>query len=144
MMLFTVLVVILRYGFDIGSIALQEAIIYCHAFAFLVGAAYTLQQDEHVRVDIFYRRFSSIQKAWVNAIGTLIFLLPVCIFLLILSWNMFANAWNIREGSPDPGGLPFVYLLKGLIPLSMLLLIVQALISFARAAAELISKEATS
>ena len=141
MMLITFLVVVLRYGFGIGSIALQEAISYCHAFAFLVGAAYTLQQDDHVRVDIFYQRFSHKQKAWVNTLGTLIFLLPLCGFLMVNSWHSFVSAWSIREGSPDPGGLPFLYLFKGLLPLSMGLLILQALLTFTESAQQLIIKE---
>ena len=142
MMLTTFLVVVLRYGFGIGSIALQEAISYCHAFAFLVGAAYTLQQDEHVRVDIFYQNFSTQQKAWVNCLGIVVFLLPLCGFLLFSSWHMFVSAWEIREGSPDPGGLPFLYLFKGLVPASMVLLILQAVITFIDAAKVLIIKEA--
>ncbi len=141
MMLITFLVVVLRYGFGIGSIALQEAISYCHAFAFLVGAAYTLQQDEHVRVDIFYQRFTDKQKAWVNCLGTLVFLLPLCSFLLVSSWHIFITAWEIREGSPDPGGLPFLYLFKGFLPLSMSLLILQALLTFATSAHQLIVNE---
>jgi TRAP-type mannitol/chloroaromatic compound transport system permease small subunit len=127
MMLISFTVVILRYGFGLGSIALQEAVSYCHAFAFLLGAAYTLEQDEHVRVDIFYHRFSENNKAWVNAFGTLVFLMPFCCFLLFSSWHMFESSLAIRESSPEPGGIPFLYLFKGLIPLAMFLLLLQAL-----------------
>ncbi len=142
MMLISFVVVVLRYGFGIGSIALQESISYCHAAVFLLGAAYTLQQDTHVRVDIFYQHFSPQQKAWVNALGTLLFLIPLCLFLLLTSWTFFTDAWNIREGSPDPGGLPFLYLLKGLIPLSMLLLLTQAIVLLFQSAAVVVLNKA--
>ncbi|NRB37310.1 MAG: TRAP transporter small permease subunit [Pseudomonadales bacterium] len=126
MMLCSCLVVVLRYGFSIGFIALQEAVNYLHATAFLLGCAYTLQQNEHVRVDIFYQRFNTRQKAWVDALGVLIFLLPFTFFLLFCGWTFFQNAWQIKESSPEPGGLAFLYLYKGLIPLAMLLIILQA------------------
>lgn len=126
MMLLSCLVVLLRYGFGIGFIALQEAVNYCHGTAFLLGTAYTLQQDEHVRVDIFYQRFNATQKAWVDALGTLVFILPFASFLLYCSWSFFFNAWQIKESSPEPGGLSFLYLYKGLLPLATLLLILQA------------------
>ena len=132
MMLLACCVVLLRYGFNIGSIALQEAVTYCHAFIFLLGAAFTLQQDAHVRVDIFYQRFSAEQKAWINALGCLTLLLPFCIFLLLSSWQFFDNARVISEGSADPGGLPFLYLFKGFLPLSMLLLLLQAGVIFCK------------
>lgn len=141
MMIFTCLVVLLRYGLGIGSIALQEAVNYCHATAFLLGAAYTLQQDEHVRVDIFYQSFSARGKAWVNACGTIVFLIPFALFLLFTSWQFFLSAWQIREASPEPGGLPFLYLFKGLMPLAMLLLLMQALSVLGKAARTLIVKE---
>ncbi len=127
MMLANCAVVLLRYGFDIGFIALQEFVNYCHAFAFLLSVAFTLQQDEHVRVDIFYQGFNVQQKAWVNALGCLVFVLPFASFLLYCSWSFFISAWQIQETSPDPGGLAFLYLYKGLIPLASLLLIFQGL-----------------
>lgn len=140
MMLISCTVVLLRYGFDYGSIAMQEAINYCHATAFLLGLAYTLQQNEHVRVDIFYQRFSIQHKAWVDAIGCLVFLLPFTVFLLYSSWFLFLHAWQIKESSPDPGGLAFLYLYKALLPLATTLLILQALVLFLRSAKTLIIK----
>ena len=142
-MLLTASLVLLRYGFNIGSIASQELVTYAHALAFMLGAAYTLQQNEHVRVDIFYQRFSPTQQAWVNACGTLIFLLPVVIFLLASSWQMFINAWHIRESSADAGGLAFVYLLKAIIPLAMFLLVLQAVVELLNAAKTLIIRDAS-
>lgn len=118
-------VVLLRYGFDLGSIALQETVTYVHAAAFLLGAAYTLQCDKHVRVDIFYRRFSEHRKACINLFGFAVFLLPVCLFIIWQSAPYVAQAWQIREASADSGGLARVYWLKTLIPLFSALLIVQ-------------------
>lgn len=121
------LVVLLRYGFDIGSIALQESISYMHASCFLLGAAYTLQQNEHVRVDIVYRQFSPQKKAIVNIAGFMILLLPTCGFIVWSSIDYVAQSWSLRESSADAGGLPGVYFLKTLIPLFALLLCLQGL-----------------
>jgi TRAP-type mannitol/chloroaromatic compound transport system permease small subunit len=120
-------VVVLRYLFQIGSIALQESILYLHASLFLLGAAYTLKTDGHVRVDIIYRHLSARRRALIDLAGTLLLLLPVCGFLLWVSWDYVATAWSLHEGSRETGGLPYVYLLKTLIPVSAGLLIVQGI-----------------
>jgi TRAP-type mannitol/chloroaromatic compound transport system permease small subunit len=125
----TFAVVVLRYGFRIGSVALQETIIYLHALIFMLGAAYTLLHDAHVRVDIFYRRFSPRMRAWVNLLGTVFLLLPVTGFILIESLDFVARAWSLREGSMEPGGLPLVYLLKTVIPVTAILLSLQGIAS---------------
>lgn len=125
LVLVTFAVVVLRYLFQFGSIAMQESILYLHASLFLLGGAYTLKRDGHVRVDIFYRGFTPRGKALVDLLGSLLLLLPVCSFLLWVSWDYVAGAWALREGSPEAGGLPFVYLLKTLIPLAAALLILQ-------------------
>jgi len=127
LVLVTFAVVVLRYLFQIGWIAMQESILYLHASLFLLGAAYTLKKDGHVRVDIFYRGFTPRGKALVDLLGSLLLLLPVCGFLLWVSWDYVASAWALREGSPEAGGLPLVYLLKTLIPLAAVLLIVQGI-----------------
>lgn len=126
------LVVVLRYGFSFGSIALQEAVAYLHASCFMLGAAYTLQCDQHVRVDIFYRRFSSRRRAAVNLAGCLLFLLPFAGLILLTSLDYVQQAWHIRERSVDAGGLPLVYALKTLIPLLGLTLLLQGLAEIAR------------
>ncbi len=118
-------VVVLRYLFEIGSIALQESTLYLHSSLFMLGAAYTLKAEGHVRVDIFYRTLSVRSKALVNLCGTLLLLLPFCAFLVWISWDYVAVAWALREGSREAGGLPLVYLLKTLIPLGALLLAMQ-------------------
>ena len=116
MVLVTFAVVILRYGFDWGSIAMQESVNYLHALVFMAGAAYTLKRNEHVRVDIVYTRLSDRGKAWVDLLGTLILLLPFCIFLIWISLPYVRNSWQLLEGSREAGGLPLVYLLKSFIP----------------------------
>lgn len=142
MMLVCCLIVVLRYGFTLSSSALQDLLLYLHGSAFLLGAAYTLSNDEHVRVDILYRHFSDQQKAWVNAFGTVFFLLPFCLFLIWFGGQFFHTAFVLREGSAEPGGLGYVYLLKGIIPTAFILLLVQALCVFFQAANTLIFREA--
>jgi len=127
LVLVTFTVVMLRYLFQLGWIAMQESILYLHASLFLLGAAYTLKKDGHVRVDIFYRGFSAKGKALVDLLGALLLLLPVCGFLLWASWDYVATAWSIYEASQEAGGLPYVYLLKTLIPVGVVLLILQGI-----------------
>ncbi len=127
MMALTCLIVLMRYGFNAGSIALQESVLYLHALVFMLGAAYTFKSDEHVRVDVFYRGFSAKKKAWVNLIGAIIFLLPVTLYTTYLSYDYVSASWRVLETSPEPGGLPFIYLLKTLIPIMMITLIIQGL-----------------
>lgn len=121
----TALIVVLRYGFNIGSITSQEAVIYMHGALFMLGAAYTLKTEGHVRVDILYQRFSNRTRAWVNSLGGIIFLIPLCLFIFGISWNYVAESWAIRETSPEPGGIPAVFLLKTLLPVMALNLLLQ-------------------
>ncbi|RDH82658.1 MAG: C4-dicarboxylate ABC transporter permease [endosymbiont of Galathealinum brachiosum] len=126
MVVVTFLVVVLRYLFDTGWIALQESISYFHSMVFLLGAAYTLKQGGHVRVDIFYDRLSQTGKAWVDLIGHLFILMPVMIFIIWVSWPYVADSWQVMESSREAGGLPGVYLLKSLILIMAGLLMLQA------------------
>ena len=105
-----------------------------HLFAliFLLSAAYTLKEDKHVRVDLFYDRFSARDKAWVNIIGTIFLLVPWCLVLLWVSFDYAYGSWMIREGSPDPGGLPARYVIKFGIGLAFVLLLIQALMLAAK------------
>ena len=121
------LIVILRYGFEIGSIALQESVTYLHATCFMLGIAYTVNINGHVRVDIFYRQFSPQKKAAVNLLGAVLLLLPLCVFIFITSFQYVLQAWQIKEHSSDAGGLPIVYLLKTLIPLLATGLLLQSI-----------------
>lgn len=133
MALLVLIIVVLRYGFNIGAIAAQESVQYLHATVFMLGAAVTLGADQHVRVDIFYRGFSERQKAWVNILGHIIFTLPVCALISWGSLDYVLDSWTAREASPEPGGLPFVFLLKTLIPVMALLLALQSLAQCRRA-----------
>jgi TRAP-type mannitol/chloroaromatic compound transport system permease small subunit len=135
------LVVVIRYGLGLGSVAMQESTTYLHALVFMLGAAYTLRSDGHVRVDIFYRRFNRRGKAWVNAVGTILFLLPFCVFVIGISVPFVAEAWRILEGSQDPGGIHAVFLLKTLIPLMAASLLLQGLAELARNALVLVGEE---
>lgn len=132
MALLSCLVVLLRYGFGLGSIAMQEAVTYMHASVFMLGAAFTLKRGGHVRVDIFYRRLSQRGCAWINSIGTIVFLLPFSIFLIAVSWQFVSASWAINEGSADPGGIHAVYMLKTLIPIMGLQLLLQGLAELLR------------
>lgn len=125
MVLTMVLIVALRYVFRTGSIAMQESVIYLNALIFTLGAAYTLKEQGHVRVDIFYNRLSQKGRAWVDLVGALLFLLPVAGFIIWTSWDYVSVSWRIKEGSPETSGLPYVYLLKATIILLPALLAVQ-------------------
>jgi len=120
-------IVILRYFFNTGWIGMQEAVLYMHAILFLVGAAYTLKHDGHVRVDIFYRILSPRGRALVNLAGVVLLLVPVCGFIFYASWDYIWVAWERWETSTEPGGLPFVYLLKTFILLFAAMVILQGL-----------------
>lgn len=126
MVLIACLVVTLRHVFDIGSVALQESVTYMHALVFMLGAAYALKTGDHVRVDIFYRAFSARARAWVDALGSLLFTLPLMIFIGWSSWEFVRESWRIGEASTDSGGLEGVYLLKSLLPLMALSVSLQA------------------
>ena len=137
LVLLTSLIVLLRYAFGFGSIAMQEAQLYLHGSLFMLGIAYTLRCDEHVRVDIFYRRFSHRGRAWVDLLGTLLFLLPLCVLVLVTCFDYVVVSWQRQEGSADAGGLPYVYVLKTLLLIMPALLAVQAVAEALRAALKL-------
>ena len=117
MVLVTFAVVVMRYVFDMGFIWLQESVVWMHAFVFMVGAAYTLQQEEHVRVDIFYREMSEKRRAWVDLFGVIVFLLPLCAFLAWTAFDFVAVSWRLREASREAGGMPYplIPLLKSIL-----------------------------
>lgn len=108
-------VVILRYMVNLGSVALQESVLYLHALVFMGASAYTLMHDGHVRVDVFYRRLKPKFQAWINLAGTLLLLFPVCIFITFISIRYVNSSWSMLESSSEAGGLPGVFLLKSLI-----------------------------
>lgn len=127
MVLLVMLVVVTRYFLEVGSIALQEAVTYLHCLVFLMGLAFTLKHDGHVRVDIFYRGFSPKSKAIVNLLGSILFLVPVCLLIFFTSWDYVLASWTIKETSAENNGLPFVYLLKTLMVLMPVTLLLQGI-----------------
>jgi len=129
MVLLTFTIVVLRYGFNLGWIWLQESLTYLHVAVFTIAAAWTLQLDGHVRVDIFYAEMPEKRRALVDFLGTLVFLVPFCIFLLVIAWPYVASSWKLLESSREAGGLPLVFLLKSLIMILPALLLGQACIN---------------
>ncbi|MDC0141812.1 TRAP transporter small permease subunit [Gammaproteobacteria bacterium] len=127
MVLVTCLVVVMRYGLDMGSVFLQDVVLYLHGGLFLLGAAFALKRGAHVRVDIFYRNFSNSKKALVDLLGNLIFLQPICWTILLYSWGYVEFSWRIMEVSPEPDGLPFVYVQKSLLIVVAILLALQSI-----------------
>lgn len=126
MVVVTFIVVVMRYVFDAGLIWVQESVVWMHAAVFMLGAAYTLRDEEHVRVDVFYRTMSARHRAWVDLIGVAIFLLPLCLFLAWNSVDFVVQSFSIRESSRESGGLPypFIPMLKSvllLMPLAVAL-----------------------
>lgn len=107
MVLVTFIIVVMRYVFDAGLIWLQEALIWMHATVFMVGAAYTLRHEGHVRVDVFYRKLGKRGQAWVDLLGVLLMLLPVCVFLALKSYDFALTSWAMHEASRESGGLPY-------------------------------------
>jgi len=142
MVVATFIIVVLRYAFGIGWIWTQESVTWMHAAVFMLGAAYTLKRDEHVRVDIFYRRMPARQQAIVDLLGTLIFLFPMGVFLVISSWDYVYASWIIREASHEAGGLPypFVPILKSLIPVTAGMLILQGVANLSGAILTLVDR----
>ena len=126
--------VTMRYSFNQGSVALQELEWHLFALIFLLGSAYTLKHNNHVRVDILYQSqyLSNKHRAMINILGILLFLIPFCVLILITTWPFVENAYYYLEGSPDPGGLPYRYLLKGSILVAFTLLILQGLAELLR------------
>jgi TRAP-type mannitol/chloroaromatic compound transport system permease small subunit len=127
MVALVVLVVVTRYFLEVGSIALQESVTYLHCLVFMMGLAFTLKHDGHVRVDIFYRGFSSKSKAMVNLLGGIFFLVPVCLVIFFTSLDYVLASWAIHETSAENNGLPFVYLLKTLMLLMPATLLLQGI-----------------
>ena len=114
-----------RYVMSSSSVAVQELEWHIFSLLFLLSASYTLKHNKHVRVDIFYVRLTEKRRALVNIIGGLLFLIPFTMLVVFASWPFVSNSFSILESSPDPGGLPYRFLLKGAIPLGFLLLFLQ-------------------
>jgi TRAP-type mannitol/chloroaromatic compound transport system permease small subunit len=119
--------VVMRYLFNTSYVFTQELEWHLFAFIFLIGAGYTLLHDGHVRVDIIYQRLGLKGRAWINLLGVIFFLIPGCLMVMSTSWKFTVNSFMIMEGSPDPGGIPFRFIVKGCIPAGFFLLLIQGL-----------------
>lgn len=119
--------VVMRYLFKISFVFTQELEWHLFAFIFLIGAGYTLLHDGHVRVDIIYQRLGLKGRAWINLLGVIFFLIPACYLVINTSWKFVGNSFSMMEGSPDPGGIPYRYIVKGTMTVGYLLLLLQGL-----------------
>jgi len=111
-------------GLGLSSNSWLELQWYLFSLVFLLGAAYTLKHDDHVRVDVLYSNLSRTGRAWINIFGTLLFLVPFCVLVLVMSWDFVVNSWATLEQSSDPGGLPR-YPIKTVIPIALVLVLLQ-------------------
>jgi len=125
--------VVLRYGFGLGLVELEELQWHLNAVTIMLCLGYAYRHDAHVRVDVLRDEWSATRKAWVEVIGILLLLLPFTIGIMWFSWNSFAYSWKIGEGSPMPSGLPARYLVRLLLFFGFALLAAQALASLLRA-----------
>ena len=116
-----------RYLFSITSVASFETEWHLFALIFLLSAGWAYQKDRHVRVDVFYQQFSDKTKAWVNLVGNVILLIPMCVVIILQGIVFSDNAFSLSETSPDPGGLPYRFLIKAAIPMGFLFLLLQAI-----------------
>ena len=135
--------VAMRYLFNQGSIALQELQWHLFSLIFLLGGAYTLKHDGHVRVDLIHQSqfLSDRHRALINIFGILFFLIPFCILVITTAWPFVGNAFYYNEGSPDPGGLPHRYLLKWSVLIAFVLLVLQAIAELLRNSLKLSQQE---
>ena len=131
----------MRYGFSVSSNAWLEIQWYLFALIFLFGAGYTLKHNGHVRIDILHGRFSPRTQAWIDLVGGLVALLPLCGLMVWMGWTDFAASWAVNETSPDAGGL-LRWPIKLAIPLGFALLALQGIAEISKRAAFLMSKEA--
>jgi TRAP-type mannitol/chloroaromatic compound transport system permease small subunit len=118
--------VVMRYAFHNSSVAMQELEWHLFAIGILFGVSVSLLDEAHVRVDFLYDRFSARTKAVINIVGTVFFLLPLALLIFFGSLDFVQDSYQIHEISENPGGLPYRYLIKGMIPLSFFLLIFTA------------------
>lgn len=133
MIMTTLVIVIARYVFASGWVWMQDSVIYMHATCLMLAVSYTYQRDEHVRVDILYQRAGIRQRALINLIGNIVFVMPLSLGVLYTSWPYVKISWIVKEGSMDAGGLDFVYILKAILLVFGLQLFLQSLAIIMRA-----------
>ena len=119
--------VAMRYFFQSGSVALQEMEWHLFSLIFLIGAAYTLKHDDHVRLDLFYKSkfMDDRRRAWIDLFGSIFLLIPFCILIILSAWPFVYQSYIHLAGSPDHGGLPYRWILKASIPLGFTFLLLQ-------------------
>jgi len=125
MIVISFLTVLVHYLFNVISIPVQELIVYLHSSVFMLGIVYAYHHNKHVRIDIFYQNLAAKNQKQINQAGTILLLIPLFVFIFYVSFDYVLSSWSKLEGSPESGGLPFVYGLKTLIlilPVSMILL----------------------
>ncbi len=132
--------VLLRYLFNNTKNWVLELEWHLFAVIFLIGASFAMENDEHVRVDLFYQNYSSKAKAWTNLLGHIVFLLPWTLVVIYTSYKFAANSYSFNEGSPNPGGLPFRYMIKSVIVIGFILVLVQAISQISKNLKTIINK----
>jgi TRAP-type mannitol/chloroaromatic compound transport system permease small subunit len=131
MVLLTFAIVLLRYALNSGGALLPETVMYLHGTFFMLAIALGISENTHVRVDILYSRRIPAQQQWIDLAGHVLFLLPVAVFMIWVSLPYVSSSWQILEGSSEVGGIPGVFLLKTLMPLTGLLLLTQGIAGIA-------------
>jgi TRAP-type mannitol/chloroaromatic compound transport system permease small subunit len=134
--------VVMRYLFKTSFVFTQELEWHLFAFIFLIGAGYTLLHDGHVRVDIIYQRLGVKGQAWINFLGVIFFLIPGCYLVISTSWHFVSNSFSMLEGSPDPGGIPYRFIVKGTMTVGYVLLLLQGLSMGVHALLQILGVEA--
>ncbi|MEC9206203.1 MAG: TRAP transporter small permease subunit [Pseudomonadota bacterium] len=127
MVFLVIITLFLRYVLNIGSVALQESIMYLHAIFFMIGISFAIKENAHVKIDILSNKFDSKQKSMVFILGVIFFMIPFSLFTIFISTDMVFNSWQIMEQSGEAGGLNFVYILKSIIPLAGILILLQSI-----------------
>lgn len=127
MIILVFITVIIRYMLNISYVALQELVMYFHALIFMFGVSYALKEKSHVKIDIVYNSLSKKNQYFISMLGTIIFIIPTSLFIIYSSIDMVTQSWSLLEGSSEAGGLDLVFILKSVIPITGILIFLQAL-----------------
>ncbi len=127
MIILVFITVIIRYMLNISYVALQELVMYFHALIFMFGVSYALKEKSHVKIDIIYNSLGEKNQYFISMLGTIIFIIPTSLFITYSSIDMVTQSWSLLEGSSEAGGLDLVFILKSVIPITGVLIFLQAL-----------------
>ena len=127
MIILVFITVIIRYMLNISYVALQELVMYFHALIFMFGVSYALKEKSHVKIDIIYNSLGEKNQYFISMLGTIIFIIPTSLFITYSSIDMVTQSWSLLEGSSEAGGLDLVFILKSVIPITGILIFLQAL-----------------